>query len=50
MSDDILPQVTADLISSTAIFSLQLDETIDVSNLSQTAAFLRYVKDDEMKG
>ncbi|KAF2345251.1 protein of unknown function DUF4371 [Trinorchestia longiramus] len=46
MSKDILAQVVADLISSPAKFSLQLDETTDVSNLSQLAVLLRYVKDD----
>jgi len=34
MSDDILAQVVADLISSPTTFSLQLDETTDVSNLN----------------
>lgn len=45
MSKDILAQVVADLISSPAKFSLQLDETTDVSNLSQFAVFVRYFKD-----
>ncbi|XP_054591621.2 protein FAM200C-like [Nothobranchius furzeri] len=49
MSKDILAQVVADLISSPAKFSLQLDETTDVSNLSQLAVFVRYVKDDMIK-
>ncbi|XP_073485045.1 protein FAM200C-like [Aquarana catesbeiana] len=49
MSKDILAQVVADLISSPAKFSLQLDETTDVSNLSQLAVFVRYVKDDVIK-
>ncbi|XP_028659137.2 protein ZBED8-like [Erpetoichthys calabaricus] len=49
MSKDILPQVVADLISSPTKFSLQLDETTDVSNLSQLAVFVRYVKDDMIK-
>ncbi|KAM5138165.1 protein FAM200C-like [Mantella aurantiaca] len=49
MSKDILAQVVADLISSQAKFSLQLDETTDVSNLSQLAVFVRYVKDDVIK-
>jgi hypothetical protein len=44
MSDDILAQVVADLISSPAKFSLQLDETTDVSNLSQLVVFVRYIK------
>ncbi|XP_073456451.1 protein FAM200C-like [Aquarana catesbeiana] len=49
MSKDILAQVVADLISSPAKFSLQHDETTDVSNLSQLAVFVRYVKDDVIK-
>ncbi|XP_040275747.1 protein ZBED8-like [Bufo bufo] len=49
MSKDILAQIVADLISSPAKFSLQLDETTDVSNLSQLAVFMRYVKDDVIK-
>ncbi|KAM5132134.1 protein FAM200C-like [Mantella aurantiaca] len=49
MSKDILAQVVADLISSQAKFSLQLDETTDVSNLSQLTVFVRYVKDDMIK-
>ena len=49
MIKDILAQVVADLISSPAKFSLQLDETTDVSNLSQLAVFVRYVKDDVIK-
>jgi hypothetical protein len=44
MSKDILAQVVADLITSPAKFSLQLDETTDVSNISQLAVFVRYVK------
>ncbi|XP_067122548.1 protein FAM200C-like [Centruroides vittatus] len=49
MSKDILAQVVADMISSPAKFSLQLDETTDVSSLSQLAVFVRYVKDDVIK-
>ncbi|KAF2364897.1 hypothetical protein FHG87_004346 [Trinorchestia longiramus] len=49
MSRDMLAQVVADLISSPAKFSLQLDETTDVFNLSQLAVFVRNVKDDVMK-
>ncbi|XP_040275822.1 protein ZBED8-like [Bufo bufo] len=49
MSKDILAQIVADLISSPAKFSLQVDETTDVSNLSQLAVFVRYVKDDVIK-
>ncbi|KAF2359938.1 hypothetical protein FHG87_009310 [Trinorchestia longiramus] len=46
MSKYILAQVVADLISSPAKFSLQVDETTDVSNLSQLAVLVSYVKDD----
>ncbi|KAF2345207.1 hypothetical protein FHG87_024037 [Trinorchestia longiramus] len=46
MSKDILAQVVTDLISSQTKFSLQLDTTTDVFNLSQAAVFVRYVKDD----
>ncbi|XP_024139827.1 protein ZBED8-like [Oryzias melastigma] len=49
MSKDILAQVVADLISSPAKFSLQLVETTDVSDLSQLAVFVRYVKDHMIK-
>ncbi|XP_076055299.1 protein FAM200C-like [Oratosquilla oratoria] len=49
MSKDILAQVIADLISSPAKFSLQIDETTDVSSLSQLAVFVRYVKDYMIK-
>ncbi|KAF2360771.1 hypothetical protein FHG87_008473 [Trinorchestia longiramus] len=38
--------VTVVMISSPAKFSLQLDETTDVSNLNQLAVLVRYVKDD----
>uniref|UniRef100_G3NTB1 Uncharacterized protein n=1 Tax=Gasterosteus aculeatus TaxID=69293 RepID=G3NTB1_GASAC len=49
MSKDILAQVVADLISSPAKFSLQLDETTDVSNLSQLAVFVRYVRNSALR-
>ncbi|XP_033842336.1 protein FAM200C-like [Periophthalmus magnuspinnatus] len=49
MSKDILAQVVAALILNPVKFSLQLDETTDVSNLSQLAVFVRYVKDDIKK-
>lgn len=49
MSKDILAQVVAGLISSPAKLRLPLDETTDVSNLSQLAVFVRYVKDDMIK-
>ena len=49
MSNDILAQVVADLISSPAKFSLQLDKITDVSSLSQLTVFVCYVKDDMIK-
>ena len=49
MSNEILAQVVADLISSPAKFSLQLDETTDVSNISQLVVFVCYMKDDVIK-
>ncbi|XP_076308720.1 protein FAM200C-like [Tachypleus tridentatus] len=49
MGDDILAQVVADLISSSAKFNLQLEETTDVSNLSQLVAVVHYMKNDEIK-
>ncbi|KAL7639523.1 UNVERIFIED_CONTAM: hypothetical protein RMT77_010024 [Armadillidium vulgare] len=48
MNDDILAQVIADLISSPGKFSLQLDETTDVSNLC-LVIFVRCVKDEVIK-
>ena len=49
MSDDILAQIVSDLISSPAKFNLQLDETTNVTSLSQIAIFVRYVKEDVIK-
>ena len=49
MSNDILAQVVADLISSPSKFNLQLNETTDVSRLSQLAMFVCYVKDGMIK-
>ena len=49
MSNDILAEVVADLISSPAKFNLHFDETNDVSNLSQFVVFVRYMKDNMMK-
>ncbi|KAF2367391.1 protein of unknown function DUF4371 [Trinorchestia longiramus] len=49
ISNDILAQVVADLISGPAKFSFLLDETTDVSSLSQLAVIVRYVKDDMIK-
>ena len=49
MNDDILAQIVSDLISDTAKFCLQFDETTNVSDLSQLAVFVRYVKEDVKK-
>ena len=49
ISEDILHQVVADLKASHTKFSLQLDETTDVANLSQLIAFVRYVQGDKIK-
>lgn len=48
MSKDILAQVINDLTSSPERFSLQLDESTDVSNMSQLIVFVRYMKDDDI--
>ena len=49
ISNDILTQVVTDLISSPAKFGLQLDESTDISSLSQLSVFARYVKNDMIK-
>ena len=49
ISEDILHQIVADLKASHTKFSLQLDETADVANLSLLIAFVRYVKGDKIK-
>ena len=49
MNDDILAQIVLDLISDTAKFSLQFDETTNVSNLSQLAVFMRYGNKEDIK-
>ena len=49
MNDNILDQIVSDLISDTAKFSLQFDETTNVSDLSQLAVFVRYGKEDVKK-
>ena len=40
--------LVANLVASPTKFSLQLDETTDISNLSQLIVFVRYVKGDEI--
>ena len=49
ISEDILHQVVADLKASHTKFSLQLNETTDIANLSQLIAFVRYAKGDKIK-
>lgn len=49
ISDNILKQVMAELSASSFGFSMQLDESTDVSQCSQLLAFVRYVHDDEIK-
>ena len=49
MNNDILAEIVSDLISDTAKFSLQFDETTNVSNLSHLAVFVRYGKEDVKK-
>ena len=49
ISEDILHHVVADLKASHTKFSLQLDETTDVANLSQLIAFVHYVTGDKIK-
>ena len=49
MNDDILAQIVLNLISDTAKFSLQFDETTNVSNLSQLAVFMRYGNKEDVK-
>ena len=49
MNDNILAQIVLDLVLDAAKFSLQFDETTNVSNLSQLAVFVRYGKEDVKK-
>ena len=46
INDGIMTQIVSELISDTAKFSLQFDEMMNVSNLSQLAVFVRYGKED----
>ena len=47
MSDDIKSKVLSK-IDSSPVFALQLDETTDVSNLSQLLDYVRYVADERI--
>ena len=49
MNDNILAQIVLDLISDTAKFSLQFDQTTNASNLSQLAVFVRYGNKEDVK-
>ena len=49
MNDDILAQIFLDLISDTAKFNFQFDETTNASNLSQLAVFVRYGNKEDVK-
>ena len=49
VNNDILAQIVLDLISDTAKFSLQFDETTNASNLSQLAVFMHYRNKENMK-
>ena len=49
IGEDIFSQVVADLKASPSKFSIQLDETADVANLKLLFAFVRYVKEQEIK-
>ena len=45
MSQDILQQIVSDLVATPVKFSIQLDESTDVTNCSQLLVFVRYVKE-----
>ena len=45
MSGDILAQIVADLISSPVKFSLQLDESTDVSNMYMPTCCIRALRE-----
>ena len=47
MSDDIKSKVLSK-IDFSPVFALQLDETTDVSNLSQLLVYVRYVADERI--
>ena len=49
LSDDILCQVIDVIKNSQFGFSLQLDESTDVSNRSQLISFVRYIHLDRIK-
>ena len=47
MSENIKSKVISK-INSSPVFALQLDETTDVSNLSQLLVYIKYVADDRI--
>ena len=49
ISENILKQVMEELASSPFAFSLQLDESTDVSNCSQLLSFVRYLNGNKIK-
>ena len=49
ISENILKQVMEELASFPFAFSLQLDESTDVSNCSQLLNFVRYVNGNKIK-
>lgn len=49
MSCDILDQIDQEIKGSPICISLQLDESTDVSNMSQLIVYTRYIKDGEIK-
>ena len=49
IGENILGQAVADSKASTTKFSMQLDENNDAANLNQLIAFVRYVKEQEIK-
>ena len=49
MSCDILDQIVQEIKDSPIRISLQLDESTDVSNMSQLIVYARYIKDGDIK-
>lgn len=49
MSCDILDQIVEEIQASPSRISLQLNESTDLSNVSQLIVYTRYIKDGEIK-
>ena len=49
MSCDILDQIVQEIKDSSICISLQLDESTDVSNISQLIVYAWYIKDGDIK-